>query len=171
MTELAFSTDFPLIIYFRPQNIPAADWQEYGHGTGFFTLPPDSEFGIRARLLDDDDLRQVVNEIKDLPNLVYLNLAENRKITDVGVERLKHLRQITNLNLSSVDLTNKGLPHLLAFTRLETLDLSYCNRITDPGLKIVHDLRNLVSLNLQGCVKVTNGGLARIRRRGLIIHR
>jgi hypothetical protein len=32
-------------------------------------------------------------------------------------------------------------------------------------------LKNLTYLNLQGCVKVTNGGVSKLRRAGLDIHK
>ncbi len=171
MADISFVTTLPITVFIRPRITPPPDWQDYERGPGYIGLPADHDLGIRARMLNDDSLRLLVNEIKDLPNMIYLNLAENRGISSEGLEVLKTLRGLTILNLSSVDLTNTGLPHLLALPRLTHLDLSYCNRITDTGLKTLRGLENLVTLNLQGCVKISHGGITRISRRGLTVRK
>jgi len=38
-------------------------------------------------------------------------------------------------------------------------------------VKKLRALANLTSLDLQGCVKVSNGGLSKLRRPGLSIHK
>ncbi len=171
MSEQSFVTTLPITVFIRPQVSPPPDWQEFDHGPGYIGLPDKVDVGIRARMLDDAGLRVLIEETQGLTNLVYLNLAENRRISNEGLESLKALREVEILNLSSVDLTNAGLPHLLRLPRLAHLDLSYCNRITDVGLKTLRGLDNLVSLNLQGCVKVTHGGITRISRRGLTVRK
>jgi hypothetical protein len=103
--------------------------------------------------------------------ITSLDLAENRKVTNDGLESLKMLPQLTYLNLSSCDITNSGLQYLLDLQQIKVLNLSYCHRLTDIGLKTLKGLPHLVFLDLQGVLKVTNGGLSKIRRSGLIIHR
>lgn len=171
MTDTSFVTSLPITVFVRPLITPPPDWKEHEQGPGYISLPTAHQVGIRARMLNDDDLQTLVNEIRAIPGLVYLNLAENRRITTDGLQALKALRELEILNLSSVDLTNAGLPHLLALPRLTHLDLSYCNRITDTGLKTLRGLTNLAHLNLQGCVKVTHGGITRISRRGLTVRK
>lgn len=171
MDDFSFTTTLPILVFTRPKANPPVDWQEVEHGPGYIQLPADLEIGIRTRLLDDVGLKTLINEVKHLATLTYLNLSENRRISNEGLEALAALRGLTILNLSSVDLTNAGLPLLLALPRLENLDLSYCNRITDTGLKQLAGLRNLSHLNLQGCVKISNGGMARLRRNGLTIRK
>jgi hypothetical protein len=39
------------------------------------------------------------------------------------------------------------------------------------GLKTIQGLRKLVYLDLQGCVKISNGGVSKLRRRTLTIHK
>ena len=80
------------------------------------------------------------------------------------------LPQLTTLNLSSCSLTSHGFIHLLALPRLVHLDLRYCNRITDAGVRQLKALRSLAYLDLQGCVKVSNGSISKLRRKGLTIH-
>jgi len=165
----SFSTRLEAIIYIRPVSDPPADWQEFDRGPGIFRLPEGQETGIRLRTMGNDDLKQLIDEVKDLQSLVMLNLSENRGITDESLPLLKNLPRLAILNLSSCSITSSGLPHLAALTRLTDLDLSYCNRINDLGLKKLKSLTNLRTLNLQGCVKVSNAGAAFLRRPGLAI--
>jgi len=98
-----------------------------------------------------------------------LNLSENRAITDESLHPLKSLAHLYILNLSSCGLTSTGMPYLAELVHLTNLDLSYCNRINDLGIKKLKSLINLRTLSLQGCVKVSNAGAVRLRRPGLTI--
>jgi hypothetical protein len=165
----SFSTTLEAVIYTRPAANPPADWQEFDRGPGIFHLPEGQETGARLRIIGDKELRQFINEVKELKSLVMLNLSENRAITDESLPALKDLPRLAILNLSSCSITSTGLVELANLTCLTDLDLSYCNRINDLGLKKLKRLVNLKSLNLQGCVKVSNAGAALLRRPGLII--
>lgn len=169
--ENEFSTTLPVMIFTRPKGESGADWQEFDHGEGTHRLPEGQEVSVRIHNIDDNDLARLVKDLAELDSLVYLNLSENRKITNEGLERLKGLPRLTALNLSSCSITNEGLLFLKALGKLETLDLSYCNRITDTGLKALKGLPRLAYLDVRGCVKVTTAGLARLRHTGLTIHR
>ena len=166
---MQFSTSLPIIVYTCPSNLQSDEWIELDRGPGFFTLPPDEMGMIRIKQIDDADLRLLVKDLASCPAVIALDLAENRKITDDGLEYLKGMPQLTTLNLSSCDITNKGLVHLLALNHLTRLNLSYCNRLTDSGLKTLQSLNHLTKLDLLGVLKVTRGGLVRITRPGLTI--
>ncbi len=170
-SEFHFSTSLPIIVFSRLADQPGQEWQEFDRGPGFFNLPEDHEVMIKARQIDDDELCQLARDLTGCPRLVSLDLAENRKITDDGLECLKALPELVSLNLSSCDLTNTGLPHLLDLPRLKYLNLSYCHRLTDSGLKTFKGLPNLMYLDLQGVLKITTAGLSKIRKSGLTIHR
>ena len=164
-----YSSSLPILIYDRP--IGSADmWQEFDQGPGYFEPRPGYEIQVRIQYTDDRTLAVLVDELVSVPELVYLNLAENRKITDKGLPVLTRLIQLKGLNLSSCDITGEGLVCISALSNLENLNLSYCNRIADPGLKVIKSLRQLSFLDLQGCVKITRGGMSKIDRRGLVIH-
>ena len=163
-----FETTLDLTIYTRTAG--QSDWQEFDRGPGKFAFPDGVEAGIRIYRVDDLVLKTLVNEISSCKAIVFLNLSENRKVTDDGLELLTPLKQLTMLNLSSCDITNQGLEHLASFTRLTWLNLSYCNRISDNGVRVVARLKNLAYLDLQGCVHLTRPGINRIARRGLTIH-
>jgi hypothetical protein len=168
-TVIEFSTTFPLQVLVRPSGNPAAEWQEFDHGEGLYRIPGGNDVYVRVHNIDDQQLSQLVREISAVATLPFLNLSENRKITDDGLRALKALPNLTDLNLSSCSITNTGLGYLQPLTRLETLDLSFCNRITDVGLKALRALPRLSTLNLRGCVKVTRAGMARLGRKGLEI--
>jgi len=171
MPAQSFVTQFPIIIFTRPVSEPPADWQELDHGPGFIQLPEQVQVGIRARSLDDAELKALVNEIKHISGLVLLNLSENRRISAEGLEALRFLPELQILNLSSVDLSNRALESLLPLNHLSHLDLSFCNRITDLAFRTLRQLPALAYLNLQGCVKMSHGGVARFQKRGLTIRR
>ena len=164
-----FSSTLPIVIYDR--SVGSDDlWQDFDRGPGFFQPRPGTEINIRVHNIDNPTLKLLVEEIAAVPELAFLNLSENRKITDSGLEALASLTQLKGLNLSSCDITGPGLTYLSALTQLEHLNLSYCNRIADLGLRMVKSLRSLVYLDLQGCVKITRAGMTKIDRRGLVIH-
>ncbi len=150
---------------------PGSDWQELDSGPGVLRLPAGSEFRVRARNLDDETLPQLIEEISGLRQIISLDLAECRNVTNEGIRFLKALPHLIELNLSSCSLTDSGLAELKPLNHLLRLNLSYCNRITNQGLLKIRDLRRLEYLDLQGCVKINRGGLVKVQRRGLVIHK
>ena len=168
--DSSFSTTLPIQVLIRPVAPPGADWQEFDRGPGVFQIPAGHEASVRIRAIDNARLAQLIREIGGCRLLTSLNLSENRNITDEALASLKVMHQLTELNLSSCSISNRGLRELLALPELARLNLSYCNRITDEGLKRLKGLRRLAYLDIQGCVKITNGSVSKIRRQGLIIH-
>jgi hypothetical protein len=166
-----FSSTLPITVLIRPIQQPDGDWQVFDQGPGFFHIPADQAVGIRIKSIDDAVLEQLVSELVDLPNLRYINLAENRNITDAGLADLENLPQLTALNLSSTNVTNKGLAALKNLPHLSWLDLSYCNRISEEGGKALKSMTHLTYLNLQACFKLKDAVVTRIERHGLKIHR
>jgi len=164
-----FYTSLPVILYARLRLTPPLDWNEVDQGPGWITLPEGCEYGFRIHNIDNAELKLLVNELASVTPLTYVNLSENRKITNPGLAALQAFPQVETLNLSSCSLTNDGILHLQGLRHLKSLDISYCNRLTGPGLKNLEPLRNLTQLNLQGCIKITNGDVARFKKRGLEI--
>jgi hypothetical protein len=166
---MQFSTSLPVIVYTCPSSSKSDEWLELDRGPGFFNLPPDYIGMIRIKQIDDADLRLLVKDLTNCPAILALDLSENRKISDDGLEYLKGMPQLISLNLSSCDITNKGLVYLLALNHLSRLNLSYCNRLTDEGLKTLQKMNHLTELDLLGVLKMTRGGLVRVSRPGLSI--
>jgi hypothetical protein len=171
-----FSSRFAVVVYTRPAGDPPEvwreeDWQELDRGPGYFTIPVGQVVSVRIHGIDDDTLEELVEEIAACSVVLEVGLAENRNVTDAGIACLAGLHQVVSFNLSSCSLTSAGMETLAGIRQLVRLNLSYCNRITDPGIKLINALPNLRYIDLQGCVKITNGGVSHIRRRGLTIHK
>ena len=168
----ALHTQLPIQVLQRPAgSAPGSDWQELDAGPGVLHLPAGAEFAVRGRNLDDELLEQLISEMDGLKEIISLNLAECRNVTNDGVRFIKTLNHLTELNLSSCSLTDSGLAELKPLTRLVWLNISYCNRITNQGLLHLRNLRRLEYLDLQGCVKINKGGLVKIQRHHLTIHK
>lgn len=165
-----FSSVLPVIIYSRPEG-EDTDWQEVDRGPGYFSVPAGHEIRVRIKSINDADLAGLVDELQGIPALHFLDLSENRNVTNEGLARLKALPQLTGLNLSSCSISNTGLANLRGLQHLAYLNLSYCNHLSDPALKTLEAMRHLTYVDLQGCLGFTNGGLARMRRRTLTIYR
>jgi hypothetical protein len=166
-----FSSRHEIQVLVRPEGYGLESWRELDRGPGYFRIDPGLEVAIRIRQCDDETLQEIFEEIRPCGSLTYLNLSENRKVTDVGLQGLTHFSHLIELNLSSCDITDDVFHTLRKLTGLRNLNLSFCNRITDTGLKTLRDLRNLVYLDLQGCSRITRAGLAKLDRADLTIHK
>lgn len=161
-----FSSALPVIVYTRPAG-ETIDWQEVDRGPGYFSLPADQEVRVRIKGINDEALGAVIDELAQVDALRFLDLSENRNITNVGLARLKLLPQLTGLNLSSCTISNAGLTELRALPHLTYLNLTYCNHLSDPALKILESIRSLTYVDLKGCLGFTQRGFSLIRRRNL----
>jgi len=169
--DFHFSSSLPIVIYCRPTTETMQEWQEFDRGPGYFDLPQGQDVMIKIKQISDDELCELTQELKGCNTVTSLDLAENRKVTDDGLECLKNLSQLVYLNLSSCDITNTGLPYLLELQQLKVLNLSYCHRLTDIGLRTLKGLPHLIYLDLQGVLHITKAGMSKIRKDGLTIHR
>lgn len=147
------------------------NWQEYDRGPGIFHIPSDMYLGVRAQYLNDDEIKQLVSELKNVEGLRYLHLAENRGITNTGAAALAQLKQLRYLNIGACDINSQGMAFLPALVNLVYLNLSYCNRINEKTAPYVQKLPHLQYLDLQGCIKVNTGGVKKFEKRGLTINK
>lgn len=166
-----FSSRLPIIVYTRPADQPRAEWTELDRGPGYFLLEKDQVAMVRVKNFGNKELAQLVGELANCKQVISLNLAENRKITDAGLEILKSLPWLTELNLGACDITNAGIEHLKALAHLKSLSLIFCNRISDEALRTVGKLRELESLDIQGCVHITHSGIDRFLPEGIRLHK
>ena len=168
------STELDVVLYTIPCDETSSrwlDWQEYDRGPGIFSLPSEVYLGIRAQGLHDAEIRTLAAELKPVENLRYLNLAENRGITNEGMAAVGQLRQLRYLNIGACDVNNQGMGFLPNLVNLEYLNLSYCNRITEKTAPFVQKLPKLKYLDLQGCIKINTGGLKKFEKKGLTIYK
>jgi len=98
--------------------------------------------------------------------LKHLSLQDSR-ITDSGLARLEHLKYLNSLNLSFCNhITDRGIMHAVKYLKnIESLNLSWCLEITDLSLQhIGTHLGRLRFLFLTGCRKISMDGKNFIRR-------
>ena len=171
MPTQILSISIAVQILHRPFDGNSRDWKVAGVGPGKFILKDKEWAGLRVRNIDDEFLRELVAEFRDMENLILLNLSENRKVTDKGMRILQPFTHLEELNVSSCDLSNKGLEFIAGFSNLKSLNISYCNRLTGAGLLSLRKLTHLEFLDLQGVPKINTGNIARIRKPTLTIHR
>ena len=167
-------TGLEMILYTIPCEEASSrwlDWQEFDRGPGIFYIPDTVYLGIRAQGLHDAEVRKLAEDLKPVGNLRYLNLAENRGITNDGMAAVGALRQLRYLNIGACDINNQGMGFLPNLINLEYLNLSYCNRITEKTAPFVQKLPKLNYLDLQGCIKINTGGLKKFEKKGLTIHK
>jgi len=107
-----------------------------------------TEVSLGLPSLDDEQLRQRVQEIGALPYLKSLEICSGQ-VTDAGLSHLAQLPHLRELFLATSRVTNAGLVHLRGLRRLESLHLSG-TAITDDGLKHLSGLTDLRSLYLLG---------------------
>ena len=147
------------------------DWHEFDRGPGIFHIPSDLYLGVRAQGFHDADIRLLAEELRSVENLRYLNLTENRGISNSGMAAVGQLRQLRYLNIGACDINNQGMDFLPNLVNLEYLNLSYCNRITEKSAQYIQKLPKLKYLELQGCIKINTGGLKKFEKKGLTIRK
>ncbi len=86
--------------------------------------------------------------------------------TDADVAILGRFPRLRRLHLErSIDLTDKGLEHLVKLTSLKLLVLGEADQVTDAGLQQLAALKNLVELRLDRSRRMTSEGIERLRQR------
>lgn len=171
---IRLTTELDIVLYtISPEMLSSRwlDWQEFDRGPGIFYIPSEDYLGVRAQGLHDAEIRKLAEELKNVENLRYLNLTENRGITNEGMAAVGALRQLRYLNIGACDVNNQGMTFLPNLINLEYLNLSYCNRITEKTAPYVQKLPKLKYLDLQGCIKINTGGLKKFEKKGLTIHK
>jgi internalin A len=100
-------------------------------------------------------------DLKSLADLSDLNLSST-DVTDDGLANFAGLTSLVRLNLEGTQITDAGLIQLERLTKIEYLALSG-NRITDAGLLHLTGLAKLWALDLRD-TQVTDSGLRHLER-------
>src|SRR5579862_9200785 len=123
---------------------------------GYLTKDPAGHItgiDLHSSWVTDSDL----DAFQVLPHLEKLDLSYTN-ITDLGMERLKPLRGIRQLNLCYAEhVTDEGLAHLKGWKNLEWLNVRG-TKITDTGLEHISASSSLRWLDV-GFAQITNNGL------------
>ena len=133
---------------------------------------------LRASWVTDTDLRglarlpylttltritdQGMQELKSLPGIVDLNLRYAEYVTDEGLAAIKGWRKLKRLNVHGAKISDTTLEHISGITTLESLNIGSA-MVTDIGLERLTSLPNLKELTLGGN-KLTDAGLQALRQ-------
>ena len=100
-------------------------------------------FGIELGYSDVTDVG--LSRLAHLKNLTMLSLVDTR-ITDIGVKEISGLKQLTVLCLQKTKITNSGLRYLATLDSLKSLFLDD-TRIGDDGIKELAGLTDSCAAN------------------------
>ncbi|CAN7095388.1 unnamed protein product [Brassica rapa subsp. narinosa] len=109
----------------------------------------------RCVKITDDGLLQVLHKCSSLQTL---NLYALSGFTDKAYKKISLLAELRFLDLCGAqNLSDEGLGHIAKCNKLETLNLTWCVRITDAGvITIANSCTSLEFLSLFGIVGVTD---------------
>lgn len=111
---------------------------------------------LRGTWVSDTDLRKL-NQFADLD---YLNLSLTR-ITDQGMQEIKNLRGIVELNLYFAEyVTDEGLAAIKEWKKLKRLNV-HGTKVSDSTLEHISGITTLESVNV-GSAMLTDVGLERL---------
>jgi internalin A len=111
---------------------------------------------LRGSWVTDTDLRSVAK----LPHLAYLDLSLTR-VTDQGMQELKNAPGIVELNLRYAEsITDEGMAALKGWKKLKRLDARGA-KISDATLEHISGIATLESVDV-GAAMVTDVGIERL---------
>uniref|UniRef100_A0A6I8N9W6 F-box domain-containing protein n=2 Tax=Ornithorhynchus anatinus TaxID=9258 RepID=A0A6I8N9W6_ORNAN len=98
------------------------------------------------------------------PNISHIHVADCQRITDSGLKAISTLRKLHVLNLSyCTRISDTGVKQFLdghSSPKIRELNLTHCNRISDASLfKISQRCQNLNYLSLRYCDQLTDSGI------------
>ena len=98
-----------------------------------------------------------MERLKPLENVTELNLFAVEHITDTAIAYIRGWRKLERLNLRGTDVTDTALAYITQIPSLRSLDVSY-TQVTNNGLDYLSSLPKLEELVIGGN-KVTGAGL------------
>jgi Leucine-rich repeat (LRR) protein len=129
-------------------------------------LPP-GPFQLITVFLDQQNGKVTdagLENLKGLANLTNLQLEGCKNVGNAGLEHLKGLTSLTDLRLRFTQVSDAGLKHLKELKKLKHLSLvTPCGPVKGTGLVHLKELPNLTNLDLWGCGQVTGDGLEHLK--------
>jgi Leucine-rich repeat (LRR) protein len=99
-----------------------------------------------------------IERLKPLSRIVDLNLYAVEHITDVAIAYIRGWKKLERLNLRGTDITDTSLQYIAGLTSLKSLDVS-CTQVTNKGIDYLVSLQNLENLAIGGN-KITGSALS-----------
>ena len=103
-----------------------------------------------------------LEHVKQLENLIDLDLSENSSLFDADLVHLADMKKLQRLNLWRVAVTDEGIAHLKGLTGMRWLNLDN-TQITDAGLDSLSGMSKLEFLHL-GSTSVTDEGIQKLSK-------
>jgi hypothetical protein len=117
---------------------------------------------VKDAKISDDGLAKLAR--LDLPDLDWLALGWNGRITDAGLDNIRRMKKLDGLLLTGCPkITDAGLPALVKAKSLTYLDLRGCPGVTDVGIQQLAAKTNWKTIQLGGCPNVTAQGVAKLQ--------
>src|SRR3954447_20345248 len=105
---------------------------------------------------------QGMQDLKNAPGIVDLNLYFAEYVTDEGLAAVKNWKKLKRLNLHGTKVSDTTLDHIAGITTLELLNIGSA-MITDVGIERLATLTNLKELTVGGN-KFGDSGLQGLRQ-------
>jgi len=105
---------------------------------------------------------QGMQELKNLPGIVDLNLHFAEYVTDEGMAALKGWKKLKRLNVHGTKASDTTLDHISSITTLESVNIGSAV-ITDVGIERLTSLPNLKALTIGGN-ELGDAGLQALRQ-------
>lgn len=85
----------------------------------------------------DDDVLEIIAE--NCPNLMGIHLVRCPRITDEGITKLVHLKHLTYLAFSYLNITDYGLKRIIIENgvQLKEISVQNCPKLTEGGLRAI----------------------------------
>lgn len=100
-------------------------------------------------------------------HVVGLNLELCSRVTDAGLEHVRHIVPLRVLVLTGTSVTHVGLRHLVSNSSILALDLELCDGITDEACGALSEMKQLRSLVLKKSGfergRISEAGLVRLQ--------
>ena len=134
------------------------EWEFFGEAKGDVTVPLSKDLQLNIRNIEEIplDLSPLKNLNSD--DLYGLCLSFNLRINDEDLINIQGLKNLKELIIGSIYITDTGFDYIGKLTNLESLSLSNIKKITGEGLVYLQGLKNLEYLDLNG-TDITDEGI------------
>ena len=119
---------------------------------------------LNLRLLSDWSGLDSFGGMKELKELILSSRTTNDELRKLGEVGLEKLEV---LNVSDCNIDDDVMGYIGNMRMLRTLNLNGCVKITDAGMDKLRGLMRLKELNAKGCVNITDVGIRSLDGLGL----